>query len=58
MTLLSISDKQLVLHVSGGTSDLSLELVDELMTAVLTESQQDMVKSPFEHGKVMARAHI
>lgn len=58
MTLLSISDKQLVPHVWSGISDLSLELVDELMTTVLTESQQDMVKSPFERGKVMARAHI
>lgn len=40
------------------TSDLSLGLVDELMTVVLTESQQDTVKSLFKRGKVMNRAHI
>lgn len=28
------------------------------MTAVLTESQQDTVKSLFERGKVMNHAHI
>lgn len=54
----SISDKRSVPCVWGGTSDPSLELVDELMTAVLTESQQDMVRSLSEHGKVMNCAHI
>lgn len=56
--LLSISDEQLVPCAWGGTSDLSLGPVDEPVTAVLTENQQDTVKSLSEHGKVMNRAHV
>lgn len=51
-------DSWLVPCVRAGTSDLSLELVDGLMTAVLAESRQDMVKSLFECGKVKNRACI
>lgn len=46
------------IYAWGGTSDLSLGFVDELMTAVLTESQQDMAKPVFEHSIVMSHAPV
>lgn len=52
----SICDKRLVPCAWGGTSDLSVGLIDDPMTAVLTESQRNVVKSLFEHGKGMNRA--
>lgn len=53
----TICDKHEVSCAWGGTSDLSLWLVDEPMTALLPESQQGTVKSLLEHSKVMNCAH-
>lgn len=46
------------IYAWGGTSDLSLGLVVELTTAVLTESQRDMVKPVSEHSIVMSHAPV